>query len=107
MSGTNSFQQEAAALDRQLDYIADHMAKMDAQMINPQEFGQIKAEMAAQRRDLDNMARALDKLVVSVQSMRDTMTEARGGWRAIMLIGGVAATLGGAVSWLLQHVKFG
>lgn len=31
------------------------------------------------------------------------LAEARGGWRTLMLVGGAASTMGGAVTWALSH----
>jgi len=35
------------------------------------------------------------------------ISEARGGWRALMLIGGASATVGGGIGWLLTHLPKG
>ena len=34
-----------------------------------------------------------------------TLTQAKGGWRALMWVGGVATTLGGGIGWILSHWK--
>jgi hypothetical protein len=44
-------------------------------------------------------------LATQVSEMRAMMNEAKGGWRVMMMIGGAAAGVGGAVVWLLQHVR--
>lgn len=33
------------------------------------------------------------------------LSEARGGWRTLMLIGGAAGSIGGGLTWLLSHMK--
>lgn len=40
----------------------------------------------------------LDKIV-------DTLAEARGGWRTLMMVGGAAGLLGGFVNWIFSHWK--
>lgn len=74
-------------------------------MIDPQEFGQLKAEVAGQRRDLDNIARSMEKLANAVEGVQATMNEARGGWRAIAFVAGIGAMLGGFIAWALQHIQ--
>jgi prefoldin subunit 5 len=32
-----------------------------------------------------------------------TLSEARGGWKTLMVVGGAASALGGIVTWLVQH----
>jgi hypothetical protein len=72
--------------------------------IDPVEFGALKAELAAQRRDLDRMATQLSELASSVQRIERTISEARGGWRAIAWVAGFSGTLGAGVSWVLNHL---
>jgi prefoldin subunit 5 len=33
-----------------------------------------------------------------------TLSEARGGWKTLMVIGGAASAVGGLVTWLVQHL---
>ena len=96
---------ESAAAGRQMDYLAEQIGRLDDAMIDPQEFGALKAEVQAQRRDLDRMAKAIENLAGSVSALQTTMNEARGGWRAVAFVGGVGATAGGAIAWALQHIK--
>lgn len=53
-------------------------------------------ELKASNKDL---ADKMDKVLV-------TLSEARGGWRMLMLMGGGAATLGGALSYVLTHIRW-
>jgi len=96
---------ESAAAARQMDYLAEQLGRLDEAMIDPQEFGALKAEVQAQRRDLDRIAVALEKLAGSVSDLQTTMNEARGGWRAVAFVGGIGATAGGAIAWAVQHIK--
>lgn len=34
------------------------------------------------------------------------LSQARGGWRTLMWLGGAAGTLGGVLTWASQHVVF-
>lgn len=74
--------------------------------IDPQEFGRLQAEVVALRRDNDRMLELLDKLTTTVDSINDKLSEAKGGWKLLMLLGGSAATLGGLISWAAQHVNW-
>jgi hypothetical protein len=66
--------------------------------INPQEFGRLQAQVAA-------LEKSMAAMQADVRVIRDAVTEARGGWRTLLLLGGAAATMGGAIAWALQHVK--
>lgn len=45
----------------------------------------------------------LETLTMNVTAMRLEMAEARGGWRALMMIGGASASAGGIISWAVSH----
>lgn len=74
--------------------------------IDPQEFGQLQAEVLAQRRELERLAEANEKMASSLGAIQRQLSEARGGWHTLVLLGGAAATLGAGVTWLMRHVTF-
>ena len=104
---SNLLLQDVRRVGEELQQITRRIENMDSIMIDPIEFGQLRAEVTAQRRDLDRLANTLEHLARSLDSVRDVMTEARGGWRAIAMVSGIAGTLGGAITWAVQHVRFG
>lgn len=103
---SNLLLQNVRRVGEELQQITRRIENMDSIMIDPIEFGQLRAEVTAQRRDLDRLANTLEHLARSLDSVRDVMTEARGGWRAIAMVSGIAGTLGGAITWAVQHVRF-
>lgn len=51
------------------------------------------------------------KIVNAAQSKQlgeilEKLSEAKGGWRTLMWLGGAAASLGGALAWAAQHITF-
>jgi hypothetical protein len=87
-----------AATSRGLDYLADNLARVEGNMIDPQEFGRLQAEVAAQRRDLDRMATSLDGMTKALTAIQDQLSEARGGWKIMLLVGGASATVGAVIA---------
>jgi len=75
--------------------------------INPVEFGVLKAELAAQRRDIDRIVGRLDELTQSVQKIEKTLSEARGGWKALAWVSGISGSLGAAMTWVANHLGRG
>lgn len=71
--------------------------------INPVEFGALKAELAAQRRDIDRIVSRLDEMAQSVQKIEKTLSEARGGWKALVWVSGFSGSFGAAVTWFVNH----
>ena len=69
--------------------------------IDRQEFGRLQAEVGALRRDIDRMAATVDSMAETLDQVRQQLTEARGGWKMMMLMGGAGATLGALIVKLL------
>lgn len=66
--------------------------------IDARDYGRLEAEVA-------QLVKAVAALQQDVSQMRAIMQEARGGWRAIALVGGISATLSSAIVWLWQHIQ--
>lgn len=70
-------------------------------------------DIAVLKTNMETMAREMSALQKDLLEVRDTLdevkvllSEAKGGWRMMMLLGGSGATLGGAISWIANHVTF-
>jgi hypothetical protein len=74
--------------------------------INPQEFGELRAQVAmliksdAEKNDL------LQAMARDMTAIRLQLAEAGGGWRMLVALGGASGTLGAALSWAASHFKF-
>lgn len=44
------------------------------------------------------------QLTIKLDQVLLTLSEARGGWKTLMVVGGAASSLGAALAWLLQHL---
>ena len=67
--------------------------------ISAQEFGKMQATVGALESDMREMK-------ADVRVIRDAITEARGGWKTLLMIGGAAAAAASFITWLLNHVPF-
>jgi hypothetical protein len=72
--------------------------------INPREFGHLEGRVDALTSSVAAHAEAMKLMAKQLQTMNDTLTEARGGWKVMMWIGGGAGVIGAAVTWLAQHL---
>jgi prefoldin subunit 5 len=54
--------------------------------------------------DMDKMVKEMAEIKKSLALIQATLSEAKGGWKTLLMVGGAAATIGGAISWLLQHM---
>ena len=70
---------------------------------------QTARELATHAADIRHLQEDMDKLVASMLTMQQTLTEiektlseAKGGWKILMLIGGAAGTVGAALNQLVH-----
>ena len=67
------------------------------------------ADIKYLRQDTDQIVRSMSVMQEDLRTIKETLAEARGGWRVLLLIGGAGGALGSAVTaWLsniTHHVK--
>lgn len=90
-------------LYQQLDYLAGALTQMEERMIDPREFGRLEGAVSALKTELDSVKAKQSLMDAKLDLVLERLSEAKGGWRALMLLGGAGATLGGAVTWFLTH----
>lgn len=87
----------------QILYLGEQLSRMDAQMIDPREFGRLEGAVAALKTELDSVKLKQAQMDVKLDLVLDKLSEAKGGWRTLMWLGGAAATVGAALSWFASH----
>lgn len=88
---------------RQLDYLAEQLTKVETVMIDPVAFGELKGAVASLKTELDGVKERQAQMDSKLDQVLARLSEAKGGWRALMLLGGAGATLGGFVTWFFTH----
>lgn len=74
--------------------------------ISARAFGHLEAEVTALTELVRAQTLAMTAMAMRMDLMNATLTEARGGWRMLLLIGGAAATAGSVLSWIFSHMEF-
>jgi hypothetical protein len=46
------------------------------------------------------------EIMAMISSIQQTLSEARGGWRALMLVGGAVTTVSALVYWAATHIQW-
>ncbi len=62
--------------------------------ISAKEFGRLQAEVEGLRRDSVRQSEQLERLLEKLQQVESLLSEARGGWKVMMMVGGGAAAIG-------------
>ena len=53
--------------------------------------------------DMDKMVADMEAIKTSLNQINQTLSEAKGGWRVLMMLGGAGGVLGSAVTQIIQH----
>ena len=67
-------------------------------------------KLAVHENDIKYLQTAMDMLVkdtkepkASVAEIGKTLSEAKGGWQVLMVMGGLGAAFGSVIGWALEH----
>lgn len=77
----------------QLDYLADQLTKVEATMIDPVEFGELKGAVTALKRDVDMMSGKVDTLL-------EMANQGKGG---LWMFRTMYVAAGGLIAYFLPH----
>ena len=64
----------------------------------------LETKVEAQGREIGELKGVIQILVGKIDNMAATLSEARGGWKFMMALGGAGATFGACIGWLAQHL---
>lgn len=89
----------------QLENITRRMAERDYTMIDPVEFGEIKGAVSALQVQMSDLKARHAVTNAKLDLVLEKLSEAKGGWRVLMLLGGAASALGAGLTWLVTYFK--
>ncbi len=55
--------------------------------------------------DMDKMVKDLDEIKEALISINVTLSEAKGGWKLLLVVGGLGASVATVVAWILDFLK--
>ena len=53
--------------------------------------------------DMDRMVQDMDEIKKSLADIQKTLSEAKGGWKTLMAVAGVASFVSGGIVWLVDR----
>jgi len=54
--------------------------------------------------DMDKLVRDMGAIKQTLDSINSTLSEAKGGWKVLMLVGGAGGVVGAGISWLIENI---
>lgn len=67
--------------------------------------GRLQVEVAHLTNSVEDLKESNRLQTIKLDQVLLALSEARGGWRTLMLVGGAASTVGGLISWAITHWK--
>jgi predicted secreted protein len=75
--------------------------------ISARDFGRLESEVTSLRDLVRAQTMAMQAMTARIEAINVTLSEAKGGWRTLMYVGGAAGSIGAGISWIISHIKFG
>jgi hypothetical protein len=98
-------EQARGALRESMRLNGDVMREGGTQMsaIDPQEFGEVRADVRTLMQNDREKTDSLRALVEAVQAIQVQLAEAKGGWKLLVGLGGAAASLSAVATWFVHE----
>jgi hypothetical protein len=65
----------------------------------------METEMGHMKAAITDLKHSNSRQTEKIDLILSAMSEAKGGWKTLMMIGGAAGTAGGFITWVLSHWK--
>lgn len=79
---------------------------MAAQLGHSERFTQAQIDIGILQTQMTELRYGQAAMLEQLKDIQATLAEARGGWKALMVLGGFGAALGSVATYILQHFPF-
>jgi len=62
------------------------------------------SEIKHLQNDMDKVVKDMEEIKLTLVAIEKTLSEAKGGWHTLMLVGGCAATIGAIITWSIDFL---
>jgi prefoldin subunit 5 len=83
----------------------EHMRSTDPEVRTARELAEHGAEIKHLQSDMDRMTEDMAEVKKALQEISKTLAEAQGGWKMLMVVGGLGAAIGSSIAWIFTHMK--
>ena len=92
-----------AILD-ELNRLAATLDTLDPAMIDPVEYGELRGQVTSLQLQVSEFKQKQAQMDVKLDLVLQQLSEARGGWKVMMMFGGAAGSIG---AWVANHFTKG
>lgn len=68
------------------------------------EYGELRGAVAALQTQISQITERQSRIDGKLDTVITELSQAKGGWRVMLLLGGAASSAGAAFTWALQHL---
>jgi hypothetical protein len=83
----------------------EHQRADDPAMQTVRELATNSADIKHLQVDMDKMVKDIDEIKEALRDISITLSEAKGGWKVMLMVGGVGASMATIVAWALDFLK--
>jgi len=83
----------------------EHHRSTDPEVRTARELAEHGAEIKHLQSDMDKMIKDMDEVKEALKEISKTLSEAKGGWHMLMVVGGAGVATGSTITWALDFFK--
>ena len=83
----------------------EHRREDDPVLQTVRELATHGADIKHLQMDMDKMVNDIDEIKEALRSINITLSEAKGGWKTLLIVGGIGASVATAVAWIIDYLK--
>lgn len=83
----------------------EHRREDDSAIQTVRELATNSADIKHLQVDMDKMVKDIDEIKEAIRAISVTLSEAKGGWKLLLMVGGIGASVATAVAWIFDYLK--
>ena len=83
----------------------EHQRVDDPAMQTVRELATHSADIRHLQTDMDKMTKDMEEIKDAIREISKTLSEAKGGWKLLLVVGGIGASVATLITWFIDMVK--
>jgi prefoldin subunit 5 len=83
----------------------EHQRADDPAMQTVRELATHSADIRHLQTDMDKMTKDMEEIKDAIREISKTLSEAKGGWKLLLVVGGIGASVATLITWFIDMVK--
>ena len=83
----------------------EHHREDDPAMQTVRELATHSADIRHLQADMDKMVKDIDEIKEALKNIGVILSEAKGGWKLLLVVGGIGASVATLITWFIDMVK--